>query len=961
MFRKFLKKEKTQALDFRTLFESVPGLYLVLSPELKIIAVSDAYLRATMTERGKIAGRYLFEVFPDNPDDPNATGTRNLMSSLRRVLKDKAPDTMAVQKYDIRKPEAEGGGFEERYWSPVNTPVLNESGEVAYIIHRVENVTEFVNLRWKSGGAELGGALGLSSENAAAEIYQRTQEMAEAARKLHESQERYELAVKGARDGLWDWNVATDELYWSDRFKEILEISGRDFRPHYDEFKKRLHPEDRSRVIAELENHTKTRSAYDAEFRMYSDKGRLVWVRARGASVWDEKTKKATRMTGSVTDITDQKLAEEAVAAFRRQLEASEERYGLALKGSNDGLWDRNVLTGEIYWSDRVREMFGADKDFKPDFDEFNKRLHPEDIGRVAAEREKHAKERTPFDVEYRARTNGGEYIWVRVRGRGIWDESGKMVRMLGSISDITSSKIEEEELKKAREQADRASQAKSEFLANMSHELRTPLNSVIGLTRMLYEDTGLNEDHREMAGVAYRSAENLLDIVNDILDLSKVESGKLVLESITFSLHEVVDNVMETLLPLSSGKGLIFTYDFPQEPMPYLVGDPVRLGRVMMNLASNAVKYTEHGSVAVTIGFRKEGKDGTVVEFSVVDTGIGIPEEKIGLIFDKFVQADSSITRRYGGTGLGLAITRQIIEKMGGEIGVESREGEGSRFWFRIPFATAEMRPVIDKVSFRRDAGPRLPPEQRKNAADMDILVAEDHLLNQVFMRKLIPRLGFRSYEIVDNGKEAAEAAASGKFDMVLMDCHMPAMSGYDAAKAIRAAGNPVPIIAMTADAMLGTRERCLKAGMDDYISKPLNSDELAQVMGRWVTFAGEGAHGAAPESGRQDAPADLAGLREFADSEKELRELVGIFFRQSEEIVAALRANCTDGENAKWSEAAHKLKGGAGMLRAEKLRALCEEAQEMKAAAAAERMAILQEIEAAYSEVRAGLREYL
>ena len=261
---------------------------------------------------------------------------------------------------------------------------------------------------------------------------------------------------------------------------------------------------------------------------------------------------------------------------------------------------------------------------------------------------------------------------------------------MYATARDITELKQMEQQILISKEQAEKASQTKSEFLANMSHELRTPLNSIIGLTRMLYEDKTLDEERRDMVGVANRSAENLLDIVNDILDLSKVEAGKLELETTTFSLQEVVDNIMETILPLSSEKGLAFSYDFSTENLPYLIGDPIRLGRVMMNLIGNAVKYTDEGSVGVDIECRQESESRNVLECSVTDTGIGISQDKLDMVFDKFAQADSSITRRYGGSGLGLAITRQIIEKMGGEIGVESEEGKGSRFWFRIPFATA-------------------------------------------------------------------------------------------------------------------------------------------------------------------------------------------------------------------------------------------------------------------------------
>jgi PAS domain S-box-containing protein len=951
------KSIESTELDYRTLFESAPGLYLVLSPDLQIVAVSDAYLQATLTKREDIVGHHMFVVFPD---DPSASGVYNLRASLQRVLKNKAADTMAVQKYDIRLPDSQGGGFEERFWSPVNSPVLDDTGNVSFIIHRVENVTEYIRLHEKSGQSQLTEELGLSSEKSAIELFRHTQSLAEATQKLHESQERYELAVQGARDGLWDWNVKTNELYWSDRFKEMLDITTDDFHPHYDEFKKRIYPEDRDRIIEELENHTRTKTPYDAEFRMYTDTGRLLWIRARGASVWDDNTR-ATRMTGSVTDITDQKLAEEALKRSRQMLQDNEERYELALKGSNDGLWDRNVITNDIYWSDRLREMMGVNADFKPHFDEFNKRLHPDDIERVNLARQRHMTERTPYDIEYRAKTNFGNYLWLRVRGRGIWDENGKMIRMLGSLTDITDRKQEEEELKIARSEADKASQTKSEFLANMSHELRTPLNSILGLTRILYEDGIIIDEPREMIGIVYKSAKNLLDIVNDILDLSKVEAGKLVLENITFSLEEVMDNVRETMLPLSSEKGLIFTSNFSEEAMPYLRGDPVRLERVLVNLVGNAVKYTEEGSVTVDIEFDQTGKDSVLVECQVIDTGIGIAPENQKLIFEKFQQADSSITRKYGGTGLGLNITKQLIHKMGGEIGVESEEGKGSRFWFRIPFTTADIRPVIDRRSFQRPNLSRLPMEERKNAGDVKILLAEDHTLNQAFMKKLFARMQIGEFDMVENGEVLLDTLKKKPYDLILMDCHMPVMSGYDATKAIRiqeqGSETHIPIIAMTADAMLGTRERCLKAGMDEYISKPINQDELRYILSKWITFADEAGNNA-PD---HEAAIDFSMLREFADDEAELKQFIDIFLRQSEEILQIMRQSCEDENTQKWEDAAHKFKGGASLMQSERLRDLCEQAQLMKNETVAAREIKLQQIESACSEVKAEIQKYM
>lgn len=522
------------------------------------------------------------------------------------------------------------------------------------------------------------------------------------------------------------------------------------------------------------------------------------------------------------------------------------------------------------------------------------------------------------------------------------------------------STELEEQkiELINARTRADQANATKSDFLANMSHELRTPLNSIIGLNRLVYEDKKVDEEVRAMIGVAYRSATNLLDIVNDILDLSKIEAGELSLETITFSLQEVVDGVMETMVPLSSAKGLTLSYHIAPPHMPYLNGDPFRVGRVLINLVGNAIKYTPHGSVAVDIECHEGGDNQVTLECRVIDSGIGIDKDKQKTIFDKFAQADSSITRKFGGTGLGLHITKNIVEKMGGKIGVRSEPGKGSQFWFSIPFTIEAERALIAKRTFSKEGLPRLPAEQRKMAKDVHVLIVEDHFFNQFLMNILVSRMGLKHFEMVDNGQAALEAVENTNYDLVLMDCHMPVMSGYEATTRIREreqeTGRHVPIIAMTADAMKGTRERCLKAGMDYYISKPINADELRHLISRWVTFDDENGEAGEDQPSPSSTTMETPSLSEFARNEQELQNLVDLFVKQSEGILSILRNNCSGGENTAWVEAAHKLKGGASAAKAARLAELCNQAQTMRVASAADRQAMLDKINAAYEEVR-------
>ncbi len=779
----FMPRVKTP--DYLTLFNALPGLYLVLDPNLVIIAVSDAYLKVTMTEREKIIGCGLFDVFPDNPGDPGADGVRNLKASLQRVLKGRAPDRMAIQKYDIQRPESEGGGFVERHWSPLNSPVFDDAGNLAYIVHNVEDVTERAKAKatLAHAEAELDSFFNLSIDM---------------------------LCIASA-DGFFKRvsSAFTDTLGWS--VEEMQAMPFIDF----------VHPDDRAATLREVER---------------------------------------------------QVTAGEKVIRFQN-------RYR-----HKDGSW--RILS-------------------------WNSVPHP-----------------------------GG--------------------MMYATARDVTEISRMEQELIASKERAEKASQIKSDFLANMSHELRTPLNSIIGLSRMLYEDETLSEDHRDMVGITFRSANSLLDIVNDILDLSKIEADALQLEKIVFAPQEVISGVMEIFLPLCSQKGLILNCNLPAgAKMPYLIGDPTRLSRIIVNLVSNAVKYTERGSVTIDVACT-EAKHGKIhFSCSVTDTGIGIPKKKLNSIFDKFVQADASITRKYGGTGLGLNITKYLVEKMGGKMNVTSTLGEGSCFRFSIPFETAKHRPAVDKRAFRRTKIDRLPPEKRKNTKEARILVGEDHLLNQAFMKRLLPKMGFENFDIVDNGQMVLDALNNAAYDLILMDCHMPVVSGYDAVEQLRVqekgTDRHIPVIAMTADAMAGTREKCLIAGMDDYISKPLSPDELKLVMGRWVTFPEEDDNKDSPPVKEQKDGGPS--LKAFANNEEDLHQLVSLFIQQSEESINTLKNNCTDGKNTVWVEAAHKLKGSAAAARAKKLESLCAKAQKMESATTRERKAMLNEISAAYNKVKGAL----
>jgi len=782
-------------------------------------------------------------------------------------------------------------------------------------------------------------------------VQERTAELAARTADLARLEERLRYAMEATSDGLWDWNLITNEVYYSPAYFRMLGYTPDEWSNHVNTWAELLHPDERDAVVTTAQERLTEPGHYEMEFRLRTQDGGYRWILSRGRVVEYDTAGRPLRAIGTHTDITERKQAELALQESEQRAHRQRQRLAEVIWATDAGTFEMNLQTGEETFNERWAGLLGYTlAELAPVRREtWFPFIDPDDLLRCNTCLDRCIRQELDhYECEIRMRHRNGDWIWLLNRGRVVESTAdGQPLRLAGALLDITERKRAEQavldlnaslERKVAERTAQlaQASQAKSEFLANMSHEIRTPMNAILGLTQILERDA-LTPDQRDLLHKISDAGTGLLHIINDILDFSKIEAGQLKVDQYPFNLTAVLESLTSLLAVSAFEKHLALSVPKLAAAEGRLVGDPLRVKQVLLNLASNAIKFTERGRVEIRVIRRLETATSVRLRFEVQDTGIGIAPEALAQLFQAFTQADASTTRRFGGTGLGLAISKRLVDLMGGEIGATSTPNVGSTFWFELPFGRAAMEGTVTAVMPSKPAVARQP--QGPRLSGLRVLGVDDNRVN-LFMLERALKLEGASVELAADGQQAVQTLAAHPrgFDVVLMDIQMPVMDGLTAARAIRAnaALTTLPIIALTAGVLSEERDAPLAAGMNAFLAKPLDIEDMVAKLRlylpeRLAKALPETAAATPPPREQTAAPGDPADHGDFPaiagiDNVRVARllgqdrayflRLLGLFVEEFEALPQQLGVDLARNDRETAIRRVHTLKGSAGNL---------------------------------------------
>jgi PAS domain S-box-containing protein len=638
--------------------------------------------------------------------------------------------------------------------------------------------------------------------------------------RLYIDKTQQDLVISSTGVGIWDWQVQTGQTQFNERWADIIGYHLDELQPvSIHTWLDHAHPDDLPESERLLKEHWAGKSDYYIfESRMRHKQGHWVWVLDTGQVIEWESEGVPKRMIGTHLDVTDKHR-------LMAELSSSQLRMQLANDAAGIGVWEWDLTTDQLIWDHQMFKLYGIEPNgFSGLFQAWQERIHSDDLKRIKDDLQRTIDGFKGFNSEFRIVRPDGSVRTIKANAKGLTDFTGKVVKVVGVNYDITDKVELVTTLARAKRDAEHAARAKSDFLSNMSHEIRTPMNAILGGLQLL-EGAELDGELRQILENASFSANSLLTIINDILDFSKIESDMLELEKAPFSLREVLDSVTYDLDALVSFKRIDFVVSISDDFADGWLGDLVRVKQIVLNLASNAVKFTDNGKVEINtdmVNYR--GKN--AIQLHIIDSGVGMSAEVQQRIFDRFSQADTSTTRKYGGTGLGMSITTTLVKMMEGEMSLVSKENIGTDIRVILPLEQAKLKPRVERKQSLS------PPDLRGK----HILIVEDNKVNRILIEKMmLPCRG--EITMVENGQLAVDAVKAVEFDLVLMDIHMPVMDGIDAQKVIRQYDHTIPVIALTANVMKEDVEKYLAQGFFSHIGKPVDLKNLYGVLAQFAS----------------------------------------------------------------------------------------------------------------------------